>query len=171
MMPGRISAGRGLASKRVLRRRQRRLHYGNLGCKGATMLIPLVLLALAAAPAAVSQAKPAPIDAAMVTQHRGWIDDQARWNAQHMAAARRLEAVAAALRRHDTSFDRHGSELRDHERQIIANGHRKDDKSRHLALAAAHAKAAESHRRLMAEVTDLERTIAENLAADRFPPR
>ena len=31
--------------------------------------------------------------------------------------------------------------------------------------------AAESHRRLMAEVADLERTIAENLAADRFPPR
>ena len=114
------------------------------------MLIPLVSLVLAAAPAAVSQGKPAPIDAAMVTQHRAWIDDQASWNAQPMAAARRLETVAAAL---------------------IANGHGNDDKSRHLALAAAHAKAAESHRRLMAEVADLERTIAENLAADRFPPR
>lgn len=135
------------------------------------MLIPLVSLVLAAAPAAVSQGKPAPIDAAMVTQHRGWIDDQARWNAQHMAAARRLETVAAALRRHDTSFDQHGSELRDHERRIIANGHGKDDKARHLALSAAHAQAAESHRRLMAEVADLERTIAENLAAGRFPPR
>jgi hypothetical protein len=107
----------------------------------------------------------------MTAQHRGWIDDQARWNAQHMAAARRLEAVAAALRRHDTSFDQHGSELRDHERRIIANGHGKDDKARHLALSAAHAQAAESHRRLMAEVADLERTIAENLAAGRFPPR
>ena len=88
-----------------------------------------------------------------------------------MAAARRLEAVAAALRRHDTSFDLHGSELRDHERRIIANGHGKADKARHLALAAAHAQAAASHRRLMAEVADLERTITENLAADRFPPR
>ena len=135
------------------------------------MLIALVSLSLAAAPAAAVPGKHAPIDAAMTAQHRGWIDEQARWNAQHMAAARRLETVAAALRRHDTSFDRHGSELRDHERHIIANGHGKDDKSRHLALAAAHAKAAESHRRLMAEVADLERTIAENLAADRFPPR
>ena len=69
------------------------------------------------------------------------------------------------MRRHDTSFDQHGSELRDHERRIIANGHGKDDKARHLALSAAHAQAAESHRRLMAEVADLERTIAENLAA------
>ena len=135
------------------------------------MLIPLVSLALAAAPAAAVPGKPAPIDAAMTAQHRGWIDDQARWNAQHMAAARRLETVAAALRRHDTSFDQHGSELRDHERRIIANGHGKDDKARHLALSAAHAQAAESHRRLMAEFADLERTITENLAADRFPPR
>lgn len=135
------------------------------------MLIALVSLALAAAPAAVSQGKPAPADAAMTAQHRGWIDEQARWNAQHMAAARRLEAVAAALRRHDTSFDQHGTELRDHERRIIASGHGRDDKARHLALAAAHARAAESHRRLMAEVADLERTITENLAADRFPPR
>ncbi len=135
------------------------------------MLIALVSLALAAAPAAAIPGKPVPIDPVMTAQHRSWIDEQARWNAQHMAAARRLETVAAALRRHDTSFDQHGSELRDHERRIIASGHGRDDKARHLALSAAHARAAESHRRLMAEVADLERTIAENLAADRFPPR
>ena len=130
------------------------------------MLIALASLALAAAPAAA-----APVNPSMAAQHRGWIDDHARWNAQHMAAARRLEAVAAALRRHDTSFDQHGSELRDHERRIIANGHGKDDKARHLALAAAHAKAAESHRRLMAEVADLERTIKDSLAAEPFQTR
>jgi hypothetical protein len=130
------------------------------------MLIAIVSLVLAATPAPAE-----PIDPQMAAQHRSWIDDQARWNAQHMAAARRLEAVAAALRRHDTSFDQHGSELRDHDRRIIAGGHGRDSKTRHLALAAAHTRAAQSHRRLMAEVTDLERTIAENLAADRFVPR
>ncbi|WP_310476733.1 hypothetical protein [Sandarakinorhabdus sp.] len=135
------------------------------------MLIALVSLALVAAPTAALAGKPAAVDAAMIGQHRSWIDEQARWNAQHMAAARRLEAVAAALRRHDTSFDRHGSEMRDHERRIIAKGHSPDDKARHLALAAAHAQAAESHRRLMAEVADLERTITENLTASRFRPR
>ena len=137
------------------------------------MLIRLASLALAAAaPAATATpVTAAPVNANMTVQHRSWIDDHARWNAQHMAAARRLEAIAAALRRHDTSFDQHGSELRNHERRIIANGHGKDDKARHLALAAAHAKAAESHKRLMAEVADLERTIRESLAADRFPPR
>lgn len=130
------------------------------------MLIALVSLALAATPATS-----APVDPILTAQHRGWIDDQARWNARHMAAARRLEGVAAALRRHDTSFDRHGSELRDHEGHIMAKGHSKDERARNLALAAAHAKAAQSHRRLMAEVADLERTIAENLASDRFLPR
>jgi hypothetical protein len=104
-------------------------------------------------------------------QHRGWIDEQARWNAQHMAAARRLEAVASALRRHDTSFDRHGLELRDTERHVIANGHGKRDRARHLALAAAHARAAQAHQRMMAEIADLERTIADNLASDQFLPR
>lgn len=135
------------------------------------MLIALVSLAFAAAPVAATPQQSAPVDAAMAAQHRSWIDEQARWNAQHMAAARRLENIAAALRRHDTSFDRHGDALRDHERRIIASGHGRDDKARHLALSAAHARAAESHRRLMAEVADLERTIAENLAAERFPPR
>lgn len=135
------------------------------------MLIAFVSLAFAAVPASATPQQSPPIDAAMAAQHRSWIDEQARWNAQHMAAARRLETIAAALRRHDTSFDRHGNELRDHERRIMASGHGQDDKARHLALAAAHARAAESHRRLMAEVADLERTIAENMAADRFPPR
>ena len=119
-------------------------------------------------------AQPVPataVDAKMAAEHRGWIDDQARWNAQHMAAARRLEAVAAALRRQDTSFDRHGAELREHERRIIARGHGREERARHLALSAAHARAAEDHRRLMAEIADLERTIAENLSAERFPPR
>lgn len=132
------------------------------------MLIAFVSLVLAAP---LAPAPAVPVDPQMAAQHRSWIDDQARWNAQHMAAARRLEAVAAALRRHDTSFDQHGSELRDHDRRIITGGHGKGSKSRHLALAAAHTRAAQSHRRLMAEVADLERTIAENLAADRFVPR
>ncbi|WP_353217950.1 hypothetical protein [Sandarakinorhabdus sp.] len=125
----------------------------------------IVILLLAAVP--VTAAAP-PANPQLAVEHRSWIDDQARWNAQHMAAARRLEAVAAALRRHDTSFDQHGSELRDHDRNVIAHGHDAATRTRHNRLRAAHAEAGRSHNRLMAEVDDLERTIAANLAADRF---
>jgi glucuronate isomerase len=119
--------------------------------------------------AGVAQA--APPDPRLAVEHRSWIDDQARWNAQHMAAARRLEAVAAALRRHDTSFDRHGGELRDHDRHVITAGHDRSARDRHDRLQAAHAEAARAHARLMAEVADLERTITTSLSANRQPPR
>lgn len=126
----------------------------------------LSLLLAAAVPAAPA----APAETARIAEHRSWIDDHARWNAQHMAAARRLEVVVAALRRHDTSFDRHGSELRDHQRS--AEGDLTPAvAARHARLRAAHAEAARSHKRLMDEVVDLERTITANLAADRFAPR
>ena len=109
-------------------------------------------------------------DPKLAAERRGWIDDHARWNAQHMAAARRLEAVAAALRRHDTSFDLHGVELRAHDRKAGAAGHDPLARNHHAQLRAAHAEAAASHRRLMAEVADLERTIAANLHAENFKP-
>lgn len=120
--------------------------------------------ALAAAPP--SARAPAP-DPTLAVEHRSWIDDHARWNSQHMAAARRLEAVAAALRRHDTSFDQHGAELRDHDRSVIAAGHDGANRARHARLRAAHAEAARSHARLMAEIADMERTITASLSADR----
>jgi hypothetical protein len=115
-------------------------------------------------------AKPSgPVQERLVADHRAWIDEQARWNAQHMAAARRLEAVAAALRHHDTSFDRHGAALRDHERQVMREGHGAAARARHDRLRAAHAEAALRHRRLMDEVTDLERSISTDLLP--APPR
>ncbi|WP_372915382.1 hypothetical protein [Sandarakinorhabdus sp.] len=128
------------------------------------MLIIAVPLFLAVAAAL-------PTDPRAATEHHSWIDDHARWNSQHMAAARRLEAVSAALRRHDTSFDQHGSELRDHERRIAKSGHDRAARDRQGALRAAHAEAARSHNRLMAEVEDLERTIHANLAAANFGPK
>lgn len=133
------------------------------------MFPAVMFLLLAAAPViAVPPAVAVPANPQMAGEHRSWIDDQARWNAQHMAAARRLEAVAAALRRHDTSFDRHGSELRDHNREVVSQGHDGAARTRHDRLRAAHVEAGRSHRRLMADVADLESTIADNLAADRF---
>ncbi|MBU6166625.1 MAG: hypothetical protein KGQ52_10915 [Alphaproteobacteria bacterium] len=117
-----------------------------------------------------AQTQAVPPDPRLAAEHRGWIDDHARWNAQHLAAARRLEAVAAALRRHDTSFDQHGIELRAHDRRVSTDGHGSALRDQHARLRAAHAEAAASHRRLMAEVADLERTIAADLHAEKFRP-
>lgn len=129
----------------------------------------LLLFSLLTMPAAA--AEPRPVDPRLAREHLAWVDDHARWNSQHLTAARRLEAVVAALRRHDTSFDRHGLELRQHDRQVVSHGHDAATRKRHAQLRAAHAEAAISHKRMMAEVADLERTIAANLAADRFQPR
>lgn len=126
----------------------------------------LALLLLAAASTGAAPPPAHPTDPRLALEHRAWIDDHAGWNAQHMAAARRLDAVAAALRRHDTSFDSHGSTLRDHQRRISTQGHDRAARTHHGELRAAHAAAAERHRRLMNDVADLERTIAATV-----PPR
>ena len=133
--------------------------------------LALLLAAMPAVSATAAPAVPAATDARLTSEHRAWIDDHARWNAQHLAAARRLEAVAAALRRHDTSFDRHGLELRQHEREVVAAGHGPATRKRHTQMRAAHIEAAASHRRLMDEVADLESTIAADLTAAQFQPR
>jgi hypothetical protein len=131
--------------------------------------LSLLLFIVLAVPSAAAEAPQ--VDPRLALEHHAWVDDHARWNSQHMAAARRLESVVAALRRHDTSFDRHGLELRQHDRLVATRGHDAEARKRHAQLRVAHAEAAASHKRLMAEVTDLERTIAANLAADRFKPR
>jgi hypothetical protein len=153
------------------------LHYGNIQCiawnctmsRSSLLLLALATTTVGALPARA--AEPLPVDGRLVLEHRAWVDDHARWNAQHLAAARRLEAVVAALRRHDTSFDRHGAELRQHELQVTKSGHGAATRARHARMRAAHAEAAVSHKRLMDEVSDLERTIAADLAADRFKSR
>jgi len=131
--------------------------------------LSLLLFGLLAMPAAAVETPP--VDPRLAREHLAWVDDHARWNSQHMTAARRLEAVVAALRRHDTSFDRHGLELRQHDHKVVSQGHDAATRKRHVQLRAAHAEAAIIHKRLMAEVADLERTISANLAADRFQPR
>jgi hypothetical protein len=136
--------------------------------KAPAMRVLLPALLLIAQPVAA-----APVQERLAADHRAWIDEQARWNAQHMAAARRLEAVASALRHHDTSFDRHGAALRDHERQVIREGHSPAARTRHDRLRAAHAEAALRHRRLMDEVEELERSINTDLLppVPATPPR
>lgn len=131
----------------------------------ALMLVPVLLRAapgLAAAPAV-------PVQERLIAEHQAWTDEQARWNAQHMAAARRLEQVASALRHHETTFDRHGSMLRDHGRKVDREGHTAAARAHHDRLRLEHGEAERRHNRLMDDVADLERTINNDLLP--VPPR
>jgi len=95
-----------------------------------------------------------------------WIDEHARWNAQHMAAARKLEAVVAALKGHETGFDLH-------EREVRAHGTAAGDKdvtSAHPRLRTAHEQARNVHDDLIDAVDALTRILRKNLGKNQSFP-
>ena len=95
-----------------------------------------------------------------------WIDEHARWNAEHMAAARRLEAVVMALKQHDTGFDLHGQELRDHGNA----GGSETLAVTHTRLRTAHEQARNVHDDLMDAVDVLTRVLRKNLGKNQSFP-
>jgi hypothetical protein len=89
-----------------------------------------------------------------VAEQRVWIDEHARWNAEHMAAARRLTEIVDSLTRHDSNFDRHGNALRDH--LAAASGRSRTEAARLQAqMRAEHEEARSAHHHLMADVDAL----------------
>lgn len=97
-----------------------------------------------------------------------WMDEHARWNAEHLAAARRLEAVAVALKQHNTGFDLHGLELRTHGQEGAAT---EALTQAHPRLRTAHEQARNVHDDLMDAVDTLTRVLRKNLGKNQsFPP-
>lgn len=92
-----------------------------------------------------------------------WIDEHARWNAQHMAAARRLEAIVAALKRQDSNFDRHGNRLRNHGTAMTGRD-RQAAAQAQARLRAEHEEARLAHHHLLSEVDGLSAVMAEKFA-------
>lgn len=136
-------------------------------------LVVIALVAAQSVSAAPAPFTPVPASAsasAMVRDHRHLIDDHARWNAEHLAAARRLEAVAAALRAHATSFDRYGEALRLHERRFLTDGYTAEQRASHARLQIAHEAARRAHDRVMRDVADLEQSMAADFAGKGFTP-
>lgn len=99
-----------------------------------------------------------------------WIDEHARWNAEHMAAARRLEAVVMALKQHDTGFDLHGQELRDHGNVGGSAGGSETLAVTHTRLRTAHEQARNVHDDLMDAVDVLTRVLRKNLGKSQSFP-
>ena len=137
-------------------------------------LFLMVAMLVAAAPAASAAAQGrsraiAPqLSVEQAADRQVWIDEHARWNAEHAAAARKLEDVVAALKQHDTGFDLHGRELRAH-----GSGNIGDETlvQAHPRLRTAHEQARNVHDDLMDAVDMLTRVLRKNLGKNQsFPP-
>lgn len=137
-------------------------------------LFLMVAITVAAAPATSaaaqgrSRAMTPQLSVEQVADRQVWIDEHARWNAEHAAAARRLESVVAALKQHDTGFDLHGRELRAH-----GSGSVGDETlvQAHPRLRTAHEQARNVHDDLMDAVDVLTRVLRKNLGKNQsFPP-
>jgi hypothetical protein len=119
----------------------------------------------------LAQERRAPIRAQLTPEQAAdrqvWIDEHARWNAEHMAAARRLEEVAATLKQHNTGFDLHGQELRGHGTGTAGSGTIVQE---HPRLRTAHEQARNVHDDLMDAVDVLARVLRKNLGKNQSFP-
>lgn len=129
----------------------------NIRMMNKTYLI--LAVALLATPA-LAQRSPAGMTIEERAEQQVWMDEHARWNAQHMAAARRLEAIVASLKRNDSNFDRHGNRVREHA-AAVAGRDRSAAAQAHARLRAEHEEARSAHHHLMADVDALSAVMAE----------
>lgn len=97
-----------------------------------------------------------------------WMDEHARWNAEHMSLARRLEKIAAALKQNGTGFDLHGDEVRAFGNQGVSMEALVSQRPR---LRTAHEEARNVHNDMVDTVNLLERAMRKNLGQNQsFQP-
>ncbi|PZN92754.1 MAG: hypothetical protein DCF31_15060 [Alphaproteobacteria bacterium] len=134
----------------------------------ASVALPAGLPAAAKAPGRASRSQ---LTAEQAADRQVWMDEHARWNAEHMAAARRLEAVVAALKQHDTGFDLHGAELRLHASDRTATETATETVTQaHPRLRTAHEQARNVHDDLMDAVDTLTRVLRKDLGKKQSFP-
>jgi hypothetical protein len=127
------------------------------------MRLAVVAMAMLVATPALAQRQPLGLSIEEQAEKQVWVDEHARWNAAHMAAARQLEEVVAALKRHDSNFDAHGNALRGHG-DATAGSSRAAAAAAHARLRAAHEEARSAHHHLMADVDALTAVMREKFA-------
>lgn len=126
-----------------------------------------VLLLLGALLAVPAVAQGARADPHMLAENQVWIDEHSRWQSEHLAAARRLEAVIAALKGLDSSLDEHGAQVRAHNAALAKGGDSHAEIAAHARLRAAHEEERSAHNDLMNAVELLELEIAKEQARER----
>lgn len=120
----------------------------------------MMILALVFAAPALAQAPKTGLTIEEQAEQLVWIDEHARWNAEHMTAARRLNDIVASLKRHDSNFDAHGNQLRAHA-AATAGRDRATVARAQATLRAEHEEARSAHHHLMADVDALAAVMAE----------
>lgn len=113
----------------------------------------IVAAMLMAAPVMAQAPKGLTVEEA--AEQQVWIDEHARWNAEHMAAARRLIEIVESLKRHDSNFDMHGNALRGHVAAAAAGRSRAEVARLQAQMRAEHEEARSAHHHLMADVDAL----------------
>lgn len=113
-----------------------------------------IVLATAMLLAAPVVAQPIGLTIEEMAEQQVWMDEHARWNSEHMAAARRLAEIVESLKRHDSNFDLHGSALREHPAAMARLG-RTEVARMQARLRAEHEEARSAHHHLMADVDAL----------------
>jgi hypothetical protein len=129
----------------------------------AALLIGAMMLT---APAIAQTAK-AKADPEMVAENRVWIDEHARWQADHLAAARRLEAVVAVLKGRQTSLGDHGAQVRAHDAALAKGKADAAEIAAHAWLRAAHEEERIAHNDLMNAIELIELEVAKEQARER----
>lgn len=131
-----------------------------LSLAAALLLVGVVL----ADPVAAQAVK---VDPHMLAENQVWIDEHSRWQSEHLAVARRLEAVVAELKGLDSSLDEHGAQVRAHNAALLKGSDTAAETTAHAWLRAAHEEERMAHHDLMNAVELLELEIAKEQARER----
>lgn len=133
----------------------------------AAVLMSGAMLAAPAAAQGTAQGGRAKADPHMLAENRVWIDEHSRWQSEHLAAARRLETVIAALKGLDTSLDDHGAQVRAHVAALAKGGASEAEIAAHAMLRAAHEEERIAHHDLMNAIELIELEMAKEQARER----
>ena len=136
--------------------------YGGEKEKSVRQLVMVVLMA----GVAIMPAKAQQIGAERAAEQRVWEEEHARWNAEQLSAARRLEAIAAMLKSKTTSLDEHGRAVRDHGAGLRGPDGGAAQAMMHAQLRAWHAEERVAHHDMIDDIDALEQEVRKEQGRD-----
>ena len=113
----------------------------------------------------LAQTKPV-ATADQAAEHAVWFAEHDRWHHEHIAAAKKLEEIAAALRAPDDGLAEHGTELAAHSVMMSKTTDAAALAKAHAQLRAAHEEARIAHHELLDDLADLARVLREDRDTD-----
>ena len=125
-------------------------------------VICLVVTSMTAAMPARSQDTVA--TAAISAELAVWVDEQARWQAERNAAARRLVALADILRDAGSSLNQHGRDVRQHLVTVTKGVSSEEFALTHARYRADHAEERVAHHDIVDDIDALDQEIRKEQA-------